>query len=186
MLKLRKSLLLTLMLSTLYSLGVGLLGPIYPIFVVNRFSASYIDMGCLYAIFGATAAILKAPAGKLSDLYGKEKIFLIGAAIGALCSLSYVYVSSLTNLYLIEFLFGISHALQRPSLLSIMIDLGDKNGKGFALGIFESIYDLTEAAAALLATIVAAKIGFEALFYICSGCQATTGIFLIRQKEHAI
>jgi len=177
-----RSLMLALALSTLYSLGVGLLGPIYPIFVVNRFSATIMDVGLLYALFCGVAALFKIVAGKLSDSYGKERIFSVGVLMGAMCSLSYIYVPNITGLYIIEFLFGISYALQRPSLLALIVDLGEKRS-GTVLGIFESIYDITEAVAALLATFIATKIGFETLFYICSGCQATTGIFILKYKR---
>ncbi len=64
-----------------------------------------------------------------------------------------------------------------------MVDLSDKKRRGTVLGMFESIYDITEAAAALLATIIASKIGFETLFFICSGCQATTGLFILKYKR---
>ncbi|MGB9959816.1 MAG: MFS transporter [Candidatus Bathyarchaeales archaeon] len=183
MLKSSRALVLTLTLSTLYSLGVGLLGPIYPIFVVNRFSASVLDIGLLYALFCFVAAFFKIAAGRLADTYGKERIFFVGVMMGALCSLAYVCVSSLSQLYIIEFFFGVSHALQRPSLLALMVDLSDKKRRGTVLGMFESIYDLTEAAAALLATIIASKIGFETLFLICSGCQATTGLFILKYER---
>ena len=183
MLKSSRTLMLALALSTLYSLGVGLLGPIYPIFVVNRFSASILDIGMLYAIFCFVAAVFKIAAGRLADAYGKERIFFAGVMMGALCSLGYVYVSSLPQLYAIEFFFGVSHALQRPSLLALMVDLSDKKRRGTVLGMFESIYDITEAAAALLATIIASKIGFETLFFICSGCQAITGFFILKYEQ---
>ncbi|MGB9676789.1 MAG: MFS transporter [Candidatus Bathyarchaeales archaeon] len=178
LLKSRVFLLLTL--STLYSLGVGLLGPVYPIFVVNRFSASVMDIGVLYAIFCFTAAIFKAVAGKFVDVYGKEKVFFAGVMVGAACSLSYIFAFDLTQLYLIEFFFGISYALQRPSILTLLVEFSDKNKRGLFLGMFESVYDIAEAAAALLSTLIATKIGFEPLFFICSGCQATTGIFVLK------
>ncbi|MGQ9625100.1 MAG: MFS transporter [Candidatus Bathycorpusculaceae bacterium] len=177
---LKSRVLLLLTLSTLYSLGVGLLGPVYPVFVVNRFSASFIDIGVLYAVFCLTAAIFKAVAGKLVDVYGKEKVFFAGVMVGAVCSLFYVFAFNLAHLYLIEFFFGISYALQRPSILTLLVDFSDKNKRGLFLGIFESAYDIAEAAAALLSTLIATKIGFESLFFICSGCQATTGLFVLK------
>ena len=183
MLKPSKTLMLALALSTLYSLGVGLLGPVYPIFVINRFSASIMDIGLLYAVFCLVAALFKVVAGRLADVYGKERIFSVGVIMGALCSLSYIYVPNMVGLYIIEFFFGISYALQRPSLLALVVDLGDEKKRGTVLGMFESIYDITEAAAALLSTVIATKIGFETLFYICSGCQATTGIFILKYKR---
>ncbi len=183
MLKPQRSLILALTLSTLYSLGVGLLGPVYPIFVVNRFSASILDVSLLYAIFCLVAAIFKMIAGKLADLYGKERVFFVGVMMGAMCSLGYVYVPSIIHLYVIEFFFGISYALQRPSILALMVEFGKKKRRATVLGVFESIYDITEAAAALLAAAIATKTGFEPLFFICSGCQATTGIFVLKYKQ---
>ncbi len=182
MLKPSKTLMLALALSTLYSLGVGLLGPVYPIFVINRFSASIMDIGLLYAVFCLVAALFKVVAGRLADVYGKERIFSVGVVMGALCSLSYIYVPNMVGLYIIEFFFGISYALQRPSLLALVVDLGDEKKRGTVLGMFESVYDITEAAA-LLSTVIATKISFETLFYICSGCQATTGIFILKYKR---
>ncbi|MEM2675149.1 MAG: MFS transporter [Candidatus Bathyarchaeia archaeon] len=183
MLKSSRTLMLALALSTLYSLGVGLLGPIYPIFVINRFSASLMDVGLLYALFCGVAALFKVVAGKLADTYGRERVFCAGVMMGALCSLGYVYVPNITGLYIIEFMFGISYALQRPSILALVADLGEKKKRGTILGMFESIYDITEAAAALLSTVIATKVGFETLFFICSGCQATTGIFVLKYKR---
>jgi len=182
-LKSSRALMLALALSTLYSLGVGLLGPVYPIFVINRFSATIMDLGFLYALFCGVTALFKVIAGKLTDIYGRERIFFTGVMMGALCSLGYVYVPNITSLYVIELLFGVSYALQRPAILAIMADLSERKKRGTILGIFESMYDITEAAAALLSTVIATKIGFEALFFICSGCQATTGIFVLKYKR---
>jgi DHA1 family multidrug resistance protein-like MFS transporter len=171
-------------LSTLSSLGVGLLGPIYPIFVINRFSASFVDLGFLYAVVLLIAAFFKTLAGKLVDIFGKEKVFFCGVMIGAACSLSYMFAYNLTQLYVIEFFFGVSYALQRPSLLAFIVDLGSKEKKGLFLGVFESVYDVAEALAAVLSTIIVSQIGFEPLFLISSSCQITTGFISLKSKNH--
>ena len=178
----RSSILLTVISSTFSSLGVALLGPVYSIFVVNRFSASIIDVGVLSAIFSLVAALFKVPAGRLTDLYGKEKIFLTGMIVGTLCSLSYIFASNLFQLYIIEFFFGLSVALQRPALLALTIDMSDKGNRGLFLGIFESANDIAWAVAALLSVIIVGRLGFEPLFLICSSCQATTGFFVLNRQ----
>lgn len=174
---------LIITLSSLSSLGVGLLGPIYPIFVLNRFSASVIDIGILLTIFGLVSAFFKAPAGKLIDIYGGKKIFFVGVALGALCSLAYIFAFNLTQLYMIEFLFGVSYALQSPARLALIMEVNEGTKKGLILGIFESAYDIASSLAALIAVIIVSNFGFEAIFYACSGCQLTTA-FLILKSEH--
>lgn len=178
-----RTLIAIMTLSMLYSIGVGLLGPIYPIFVINRFSASIWDIGLLYALFGFVTSLFQLIAGKLADNYGRERVFFAGVMIGAFCSISYIFASSLKQLYLIEFMFAISYALQRPSMLALVVDLSDIKSRSTVLGLFESIYGIIEALAALLATIIVTRIGFEILFFICSGCQATSGIFVLKYKR---
>lgn len=178
-----KTIMVIMTLSMLYSIGVGLLGPVYPIFVVNRFSASILDIGFLYALFGFIAAIFQVLAGKLADNYGRERVFFAGVMLGAICSVSYIYASDIKQLYVIELLFGVSYALQRPSMLAMMVDLSDRRSRSTVLGMFESIYTMIEAISALLATIIISQIGFETLFFICSGCQATSGFIALKYKR---
>ncbi|MEM3626625.1 MAG: MFS transporter [Candidatus Bathyarchaeia archaeon] len=171
--------------SVLCSLAVGLLGPIYPIFVVDRFSASFLDLGVLYAIFGLTAAIFKVPAGKLVDIHGERKVFLTSVFIGAICSLSYAFAFNLAQLYIIEFLSGFSYALQRPAFVVLVVNISEKSKRGLFLGVTESVYDAAAAIGALLSTAIVSALGFESLFLTSFGCQAATGFFMLKIKSGA-
>ncbi|MBS7635374.1 MFS transporter [Candidatus Bathyarchaeota archaeon] len=104
----RPQIALIITLSALSSLGMGLLGSIYPIFVLNRFSASVLDVGMLATVFGLVSALFKAPAGKLVDTCGKEVIFFIGVILSAIGTIAYLFAFDILHLYLIEFFFGIS------------------------------------------------------------------------------
>lgn len=179
----KSSVVFVTMLSTLSTLGVGLLGPVYPIFIISRFSASAVDLGILYALFCLTTAFFKVFAGRLVDVFGKGEVFFAGVTVGAICSLSYIIASDLIQLYLIEFFYGFSYALQRPALLALMFEVSNTNKTGILLGMFESVYDFTEAFAAVFSVIIVSKFGFEPLFLMCSGCQATTGILILRAEN---
>lgn len=176
----QKPIMLMFTLSLLSSLCIGLVGPIYPIYVLRRFSATIIDTGILYAIFCIVAAAFKAPAGKLADKYGKVKVYLAGVTLSITCMLSYILASNIAQLYLIEFLSGLSYALERPALLALMAELTTRRNSGFLMGLFDSAYDLAEAAAAVLSVMIVAQFGFEALFGICSCFEALSGILAVK------
>jgi len=53
------------MVSSLISLGIGFLRPVYSIFVIRRFSTSFMHVGILSAVFGLAGAIFKMPAEDL-------------------------------------------------------------------------------------------------------------------------
>jgi MFS family permease len=169
-------------LNTLSSLGVGLLGPIYPIFVLNRFSASMLDIGILLTIFGLSSAIFKAPAGKLVDTYGEKTVFLAGVILGAVCSFAYIFVFDLVFLYLIEFFSGVSYAFQEPARLSLVVEIGSRRGKGLIIGISQSAYDIAGSLAALIAVAIASNFGFESVFFACFGFQTLTGLLVLKSN----
>ena len=178
-----KPIMLIFTLSLLSSLCVGLVGPIYPIYVLKRFSATIVDTGILYAIFCIVAAVFKAPAGKLADKHGKMKIFLLGVSLGVACMLSYIFAYNVFQLYVIEFAGGLSYAFQRPALLAMMADLSSRKNRGFLMGFFDSAYDIAEAAAAVFSVIIVSQFGFDALFYTCSCCQALSGILAAKSGK---
>lgn len=175
----RRRLALIVTLSFLSSLGVGLLGPIYPLFVINRFSVSVIDIGFLFTVFGFTSALFKIIAGKLVDTYGKEVIFLSGVVIGAICSIAYIFALNVVQLYILEFLSGISYALEDPARLAMIAELGGKRKKGLIFGISESAYEIAGSLAALIATLIVSNFGFESVFIACSGCQIISGLVIL-------
>ncbi|MBS7607052.1 MFS transporter [Candidatus Bathyarchaeota archaeon] len=175
---------LIITLSSLSSLGVGLLGPVYPIFVLNRFSASILDVGMLATVFGLVSAFFKTLAGKLVDAYGEKKVFFVGVMLGALCSLSYILAFELTHLYLIEFFFGIAYALQGPARLAlIMNNIGGRRKRGLILGIFETTYDVAGSLAAIIAAVIASNFGFEVIFFACSCCQIVTALLVLKSRN---
>ncbi|MEM1507078.1 MAG: MFS transporter [Candidatus Bathyarchaeia archaeon] len=178
----RERILFMITLSTLSSLGAGLLGSIYTIFVLNRFPVSTLDIGILLTIFGISSAIFKMVAGKMIDIYGNKVIFLVGVTLGALCSLAYIFAYELTHLYLIEFFLGLSYALQDPARLALIVEVCSRKRKGLIIGLSESAYDIAGSLAAFVAAVIVSVVGFEPVFIMCSGCQIMAGIMVLRLR----
>ncbi|MEM2875727.1 MAG: MFS transporter [Candidatus Bathyarchaeia archaeon] len=162
----------------LSSLCLGLVGPVYPIFVLQRVKGSLTDIGLLYAIFYFTSATIKIFAGKLVDKYGKERIFVLGGIVGAICTWGYVLSSNQIHLYLLEFINGLAYALQRPAFLVLLAEATKSKSRGFEMGVFDSIYDLAGALASLASALIVVSFGFDFLFYLCSGFQVTSGFVI--------
>ena len=165
------------------SLGLGFLGPVYSIFIVRNFSSSLFHAGVLSAIFLLTSAIFKMPAGKLVDNYGKWKILLIGLIGCGISSLSYIFAFDLIHLYIIEFIYGISFAFQRPALLTLMAVVSNKSSRGMLLGVFDSVDDISGAFAAVVSGVVVSSLGFDMLFFLCFLCYFISALFIVKSRE---
>jgi DHA1 family multidrug resistance protein-like MFS transporter len=165
------------------SLGLGFLGPVYSIFVVKNFQASLFHAGLLSAIFLLTSALFKMPAGKLVDKYGKWKILFIGLIGCGVSSLFYIFAFDILHLYVIEFIYGVSFAFQRPALLALMAVVSNKPSRGMLLGVFDSVDDISGAFAAVVSGAVVSSLGFNTLFIICFTCYIISGLFILKTRQ---
>ena len=165
------------------SLGLGFLGPVYSVFIVKNFQASLFHAGVLSAIFLLTSALFKMPAGRLVDKYGNWKILFIGLIGCGLSSLSYIFAFDIIHLYIIEFIYGISFAFQRPALLALMAVVSDKPSRGLLLGIFDSVDDIAGAVAAIVSGAVVSSLGFNTLFFMCFFCYLLSGLFILKARQ---
>lgn len=176
-----RALALVIIMGVLNSASIGLIGPIYPIFVTNRLDGSLSDVGLLYAIFYLSSAFSKIITGKLSDVYGRHKVFLSGALLGAIATFGYTLASKITHLFILELLNGIAFALERPALLALTVDLSKPGNLGFSVGLLDSATDLITASTSLLVAIVVGFFDINFLFYLCSGLQAISGFLVLRR-----
>ncbi|MEM3437634.1 MAG: MFS transporter [Nitrososphaerales archaeon] len=176
-----RALALVILIGILNSASIGLIGPIYPIFVTNRLAGSLSDVGLLYAIFYLSSAFLKIITGKLSDIYGRQKVFLLGAFLGAIATFGYTLASNVIHLSILEFLNGTAFAFERPALLALTVDLSRPENLGLNFGLLDSATDLIIALTSLLVAIIVGLFDISYLFYICSGLQAMSGFLVLRR-----
>src|SRR3990172_1185286 len=169
--------------SVFSSLYAGLVGPVYPIFVLQKFSGAITDIGLLYATFYITSAGLKLFTGRLVDKFGKVPIFLIGGSISAACTLAYTLNFNITQLYMLEILNGVAYALQRPAFLVLLTDVTSSKKRGRQMGMFDSVDDLAGAVSSLVSVLIVASFGFQFLFSLCSGFQATSGLIVLTSRK---
>ena len=172
----RKIFIVVAIASVLSSLTVGLIGPIYPIFITEKISASIINVGMIYAVFYAVGAFVKLPAGKLADKYGKAKLLFIGGTLGAGCTFGYTLSSTIWHLILIEVLNGCAYAITRPAMLALLAEITNPKKRGFQMGFFDSVYDFSIAGSAFVTGVVVSLYGFAFLFYLCTVLQLSSGV----------
>jgi MFS family permease len=156
----------------------GLIGPVYPIFILHKVEGSLKDIGLLYGFFYVVSATLKILAGKLVDKYGRTKIFVFGGILGALCTWGYIVSFNPLHLYILEFFNGLAYALQSPAFLVLLSEATSPQNRGFEIGVLDSTYDLAGAVASFISGSIVVIFGFDFLFYLCSGFQAVSSVIV--------
>ncbi len=111
-------------------------------------------------------AVLLVTAGRLGDLFGRRRLFVIGVVIFAVASAAVGASPNTTWMVALRGIQGIGAALLLPSTLSIVTGLFPPEERGKALGIWTGASGLALAAGPLIGGILAQSVGWRAIFYV--------------------
>ena len=111
-------------------------------------------------------AALLITGGKLADMFGRRKIFVIGLAIFSLSSLACGLAPSASFLIGARCAQGIGAALMNPATLSIITATFPPKQRGQAIGIWAGVSALALAIGPLVGGLIVDNIGWNWIFFV--------------------
>lgn len=124
--------------------------------------------GLVWTVSGYTLsfAVLLATGGRLGDIFGRRRIFLIGVVIFALSSATAGLAPDATSLVVSRIIQGIGAALMMPGTLSIITDVFPAHERGKAMGTWAGVSALALAIGPVLGGFLTEHVSWRAIFYI--------------------
>src|ERR671937_104502 len=116
--------------------------------------------------YALTFAALLITGGKLADLYGRRRIFVLGLAIFTLSSLACGLASSPGFLIGARAVQGVGAALMNPATLSIIVATFPPRQRGTAIGIWAGVSALALAIGPLGGGLIVEYLNWNWIFYI--------------------
>ena len=116
--------------------------------------------------YALTFAALLITGGKLADLYGRRRIFVIGLVIFTLSSLACGLSSSIGYLIAARAVQGVGSALMNPATLSIIVATFPPKERGQAIGIWAGVSALALAIGPLIGGVITQNWGWNWIFFI--------------------
>jgi EmrB/QacA subfamily drug resistance transporter len=111
-------------------------------------------------------AALLITGGKLADMFGRRKIFVIGLAIFSLSSLACGLAPSASFLIGARCAQGVGAALMNPATLSIITATFPAKQRGQAIGIWAGVSALALAIGPLVGGLIVDNIGWNWIFFV--------------------
>ncbi|MGG5211095.1 MFS transporter [Chryseobacterium sp. MIQD13] len=118
--------------------------------IKRAFNASDHQLQMVVAIYGLTYAALVVCGGRLGDLYGRKKIFVLGLYIFLLSSLACAFSPGITSLIISRLFQGIGASFLAPQVLASIRVLFYADEQPKAVSIFSSVFGLASVAGQLL------------------------------------
>ncbi len=148
------------------TLALGLLGPIYALFV-QGIGGDILDASWAYFAFLITSGALIYLMGKWENrVKHREKLIFAGYCLCSVGCFSYIFVSSQTGLVLTQIILGVAEAVMIPAFDALYSDYTEKKEEASEWGDVESLNYIVTAIAALIGGYVASIFGFRVLFMV--------------------
>ena len=116
--------------------------------------------------YALTFAALLITGGKLADLYGRRRIFVVGLAVFTLSSLACGMAPNAGFLIGARAVQGVGAALMNPATLSIITATFPPRQRGQAIGIWAGVSALALAIGPLAGGLIVDNIGWNWIFFI--------------------
>lgn len=166
----------------LYMGGVGLLSPIYALYVLEIDGNEFIA-GASWSVYLITAGLIMIFLGKKADLARSYKPFLVsGYIIAALSTFMYLAINTVPQLFLLQFIHAIGIGLLTPSLRAAYSQNQDNNHRAHEWALFDGGLFIIQGVAAFIGGTLLALFGFTTLFIFMGIIQILSGIIVSRMK----
>src|SRR5438874_10045604 len=116
--------------------------------------------------YALTFAAVMITGGKLADLYGRRKIFVLGLAVFTLSSLACGLAPSAGFLIGARAVQGVGAALMNPATLSIITATFPPRQRGQAIGIWAGVSALALAIGPLCGGLIVDNLNWNWIFFV--------------------
>jgi EmrB/QacA subfamily drug resistance transporter len=132
--------------------------------------------------YALTFASLLITGGKLADLYGRRRIFVVGLAVFTLSSLACGLAPSAAFLIGARAVQGVGAALMNPATLSIIVATFPPRQRGQAIGIWAGVSALALAIGPLGGGLIVQNLNWNWIFFV----NVPVGVLGIAVSQFAI
>jgi EmrB/QacA subfamily drug resistance transporter len=116
--------------------------------------------------YALTFAVLMLMGGKLADLFGRRRIFIVGLAIFTASSLACGLATSAGWLIGARVVQGVGSAMMNPATLSIISATFPPRQRGMAIGIWAGVSAMALAIGPLVGGVITQQINWSWIFFI--------------------
>lgn len=132
----------------------------------EELGASLADLQWVTSGYLLALAVFMITAGKLGDLFGHKRIFLVGIAGFAASSLAIGLTSSIGWLIAFRVLQGLFGALLNPAALALLRVAFPGDRLNVAFGVWGAIMGLSSAAGPIVGGVLVQEVSWQSVFFI--------------------
>lgn len=175
-----KTLRILLVSNSVFMLAIGLLGPLYAVFV-QKFSSAVMTISISWAVFILSSTLFVFILSRVGDRLDKKYLLLGGFLVRSLAWILLIFVSSLSQLIFLQVLLGLGEALGTPAFEALFAEHLDQ---GKHIRNYSDMWvanNVVAGVGTLIGGVVVSYLGFPILFILMSSL-AIFSFFILLTK----
>jgi MFS family permease len=138
------------------------------------FNGSDLAAALFLTVFAVTLILVRALAGKLSDIKGRKYVIIPGMILITL-GLWILSVSNSLLVFLVAaLLYGLGFGFVHPTMMALLVDFVSERGRSAAMATFTAAFDLGIGTGSIVLGVVLQFFGFKVM-YLLSGLVVLIG-----------
>jgi MFS family permease len=168
--------------------ALGLLSPIFAIYISERIPGSNLEViGLAAATYWLVRSVTVIPLSRFMDRTDGEKdefLFLIsGSFLAALIPLFYIWATAVWHIYLLQVFLAIAYSMAVPGWRILFINHLDSGKMGYEWSLEDVAIGIGTAISAYVGSVIAGRFGFTTLF-ICISVVCFMGTIILIPLRH--
>lgn len=164
------------------SFALGLFMPFWIVFLQD-FGGSIQQFGISIGLMVLAQSLTSYFAGKYSDKLGRKIFLIIGGFMLAAVTLAYTLITSMTQLYFLQVVNGITGAMQITMETTFLGDITKKVSRGADIGKYHAVVGVMAALAMMGGGYVVGQAGYKTIFYVTAAIVFVSTLLLLGIKE---
>jgi len=179
--ELNKSLVLFFILSAFFALGSFSYS--FLLVFANKMGYHATSVPIFYLIYTAVAMLFSLPFGKLADIIGRKKVFMISYAIFALMCFGFMIIEQKWMLFILFPLYGLHLASLEPVQKTFVSEMAPSRFRVSTIGAYQMVVGILALPASLIAGLLWEKVAPWAPFAFSLAMASTAFLLLFFIKE---
>lgn len=147
-------------------LDVTIVNIAFPAITAAFPATSAADLSWIFTAYNVTFAALLVPAGRLADLWGRRRTFVVGLTLFGLASAACAAAPTVGALVAARAVQAVAAALLAPSSLALLLPAFPPERRGFAVGTWGAMGGIAAAAGPALGGLLVDGLGWRAVFLV--------------------
>lgn len=168
--------------SAIISLGMGLWGPYWVVFIQD-FGSSVESLGFAVGLMVLAQSLTAYFAGRFSDRFGRKPLIVASSVVSAVLIFGYTLITSILQLYALQILFGIFSAVGSTAESAFWGDITKRKTRGRDIGRRDATLGIVAGLALMGGGKLAGEFGVEVIFYLVAGFFLLSSLVLLLIRE---